>query len=57
MVRYLIKEVPVSLHDEPGTKVRLWKDTVRSLLALAVIRANFLHGRYKTQRRAMPKHT
>ena len=57
MVRYPIKEVPVSLHDEPGTKVRLWKDTVRSLLGLAVIRANFLRGRYKIQRRAMHKHT
>jgi glycosyltransferase involved in cell wall biosynthesis len=54
---YLIKEVPVSWHDEPGTKVRLWKDTVRSLLGLATIRANFLRGRYKAQRRAMRKHT
>jgi hypothetical protein len=44
---YLIKEVPVSWHDEPGTKVRLWKGAVRSLLGLATIRVNFLRGRYK----------
>ena len=44
---YRIKEVPVSWHDEPGTKVRLWKDSVRSLLGLATIRANFIRGRYK----------
>ena len=54
---YLIKQVPVSWHDEPGTKVRLWKDAVRSLLGLATIRANFLRGRYKAQRSAMCKHT
>ena len=54
---YLIKDVPVSWHDEPGTKVRLWKDAVRSLLGLATIRVNFLRGRYKAQRRAMRKHT
>ena len=54
---YLIKEVPVSWHDEPGTKVRLWKDTVRSLLGLATIRANSLRRRYTAQRSAMRKHT
>lgn len=54
---YLIKEVPVSWHDEPGTKVRLWKDAVRSLLGLATIRANFLRGRYKAEPRANRKHT
>ena len=54
---YFIKEVPVSWHDEPGTKVHLWKDAVRSLLGLATIRVNFLRGRYKAQRRAMRKHT
>ena len=57
MVRYPIKEVPVSLHDEPGTKVRLWKDAVRSLLGLVTIRANFLRGRYKAQPIANRKHT
>ena len=54
---YLIKEVPVSWHDEPGTKVRLWKDTVRALLGPATIRVNFLRGRYKAQGGAMRKHT
>ena len=44
---YRIKEVPVNWHDEPGTKVRLWKDSIRSLLGLATIRANFLRGCYK----------
>jgi dolichyl-phosphate beta-glucosyltransferase len=44
---YRVKEVPVSWHDEPGTKVRLWKDSIRSLLGLATIRANFLRGCYK----------
>ena len=43
---YRTKEVPVSWHDEPGTKVRLWKDAIRSLLGLAKIRANFLRGCY-----------
>jgi dolichyl-phosphate beta-glucosyltransferase len=44
---YRIKEVPVRWHDEPGTKVRLLKDALRSLRGLATIRLNALGGRYR----------
>ncbi len=44
---YKIKEVPVSWHDTPGTKVRLLKDSSRSLAGLARIRMNDVRGRYK----------
>ena len=54
---YPLKEVPVNWHDEPGTKVRLWKDAVRSLIGLLTIRANFLRGRYKPEPGAMCQHT
>jgi glycosyltransferase involved in cell wall biosynthesis len=54
---YRIKEVPVSWHDEPGTKVRLWKDILRSLVGLVRIRANFLRRRYKGEPGPMRRHT
>lgn len=41
-----IKEVPVTWHDEPGTKVRILKDAYRSVLGLLRIRLNSLRGRY-----------
>ena len=44
---YRIKEVPVTWHDIPGTKVRLWKDAIRSLNGLLKIRLNWMRGRYK----------
>lgn len=45
--RYRIKEVPVTWHDESGTKVRLWKDAVKSLRGLLRIRMNASRGLYK----------
>jgi dolichyl-phosphate beta-glucosyltransferase len=45
--RYRIKEVPVTWHDESGTKVRLWKDAVNSLRRLVRIRMNASRGLYK----------
>jgi dolichyl-phosphate beta-glucosyltransferase len=44
---YRVKEVPVSWHDTPGTKVRLWKDAVRSMIGLLRIRLNHIRGLYK----------
>lgn len=44
---YRIKEVPVTWHDIPGTKVRLWKDAFRSITGLMNIRLNWLRGKYK----------
>ena len=42
-----IKEVPVTWHDQAGTKVRLLKDASRSLIGLAKIRLNSASGKYK----------
>jgi dolichyl-phosphate beta-glucosyltransferase len=44
---YRIKEVPVTWHDTPGTKVRLLRDALRSIEGLMRIRANSLRGRYR----------
>lgn len=44
---YRIKEVPVSWHDTPGTKVRLIKDAARSLQGLMRIRMNSIRGKYR----------
>jgi dolichyl-phosphate beta-glucosyltransferase len=44
---YKIKELPVRWHDQKGTKVRLVRDTFRSLKGLATIRLNDLRGWYK----------
>jgi dolichyl-phosphate beta-glucosyltransferase len=44
---YAIKEVPVRWHDQKGTKVRLVRDTFRSLKGLALIRWNDIKGFYK----------
>ena len=44
---YKIKEVPVSWHDTPGTKVRLLKDASRSMAGLMKIRMNDMRGIYK----------
>jgi|SRR5688500_15633040 len=42
-----IKEVPVTWHDQSGTKVRLVKDALRSLAGLARIRLNSARGKYR----------
>jgi len=44
---YRIKEVPVTWHDKPGTKVRLLQDAARSIAGLAKIRLNGMRGKYK----------
>ena len=44
---YRIKEVPVTWHDKPGTKVRLIKDATRSIQGLMKIKLNALKGKYK----------
>lgn len=44
---YRIKEVPVTWHDEPGTKVRIVRDATQALLGLLKIRRNFMRGVYK----------
>jgi dolichyl-phosphate beta-glucosyltransferase len=44
---YRVKEVPVTWHDKPGTKVRLLQDATRSLAGLMKIRLNGLRGKYK----------
>jgi dolichyl-phosphate beta-glucosyltransferase len=44
---YDIKEVPVTWYDKPGTKVRLWKDALRSIQGLLRIRMNAMRGMYK----------
>ena len=44
---YRVVEVPVEWHDEPGTKVRLARDVLASLLGLARIRWNALRGLYR----------
>lgn len=57
---YNIKEVPVTWHDEPGTKVRLLRDATGALQGLFRIRLNALKGVYgpgrsETQARAAAK--
>jgi dolichyl-phosphate beta-glucosyltransferase len=52
--KYRIKEVPVTWHDDPGSKVRLWKDAVNSLRGLLRIRLNASRGLYKAKQR-VPK--
>jgi dolichyl-phosphate beta-glucosyltransferase len=44
---YTIKELPVTWNDKPGTKVRLWKDALRSIQGLMRIRGNAMRGLYK----------
>ena len=44
---YRIKEVPVTWNDKPGTKVRLWKDALNSIIGLMRIRMNAMRGLYK----------
>jgi dolichyl-phosphate beta-glucosyltransferase len=43
---YSIKEIPVRWRNDPATKVKLLKDTVRSFLGLLKIRANDWRGKY-----------
>lgn len=45
--RFRIKEVPVTWHDKPGTKVRLVQDAARSLAGLMKIRINGFRGKYR----------
>lgn len=44
---YRIKEVPVTWHDTPGTKVRLLRDATKSIQGLLKIRLNAMRGYYK----------
>jgi dolichyl-phosphate beta-glucosyltransferase len=44
---YRIKEVPVTWHDKPGTKVRIVRDAVNALRGLAKIRLNSMRGLYR----------
>jgi dolichyl-phosphate beta-glucosyltransferase len=43
---YQLKEVPVSWHDERGSKVNMLRDGLRALRSLFQIRQNSLLGRY-----------
>jgi glycosyltransferase involved in cell wall biosynthesis len=43
---YRLDEVPVTWEDRPGTKVRVLRDVVRSLLGLVRIRLNMVRGAY-----------
>ena len=44
---YRIAEVPVNWSDQPGSKVRVLRDGLAMLRELAVIRRNYLRGRYR----------
>jgi len=50
--RYRVEEVPVRWADRPGTKVRLLRDVLGSLLGLVRIRANSALSRYAEPRAA-----
>jgi dolichyl-phosphate beta-glucosyltransferase len=54
---FRLKEVPVSWHDERGTKVHLLRDTVRSLQGLLQIRLNSWRGFYNTPLKHIPLQT
>ena len=43
---YSIREIPVRWRNDPGTKVNLFKDTIRSFLGLLKIRTNDWRGKY-----------
>ncbi|HLZ32909.1 MAG TPA: dolichyl-phosphate beta-glucosyltransferase [Nitrospira sp.] len=45
---YLIAEVPVNWSDQPGSKVRVFRDGLAMLRELTVIRQNDSKGRYST---------
>lgn len=45
-LNYRIKEVPVEWSNSPGSKVRLFRDSIDMLFSLVKIRANNLFGRY-----------
>jgi glycosyltransferase involved in cell wall biosynthesis len=45
---YRLDEVPVTWQDRPGTKVRVLRDVLRSLVGLARIRINMARGVYRT---------
>jgi len=49
---YRLTEVPVRWHDESGTKVRLRRDVLDTLIGLARIRLLHLLGRYRTRARS-----
>jgi len=44
---YSIKEIPVEWHDDPRTKVNLFKDTIDSFFGLLKIRFFDLAGKYQ----------
>jgi dolichyl-phosphate beta-glucosyltransferase len=51
---YRIDEVPVRWQDRAGTKVRVVRDVLRSLLGLVRIRANLARGVYDAPAPALP---
>jgi glycosyltransferase involved in cell wall biosynthesis len=54
--RYRIVEVPVRWQDEPGTKVRLLRDSLQAFLGLLRIRANAWRGAYAAPAPAAASH-
>jgi dolichyl-phosphate beta-glucosyltransferase len=44
---FRVKEVPVTWHDKPGTKVRIVRDAINALRGLAKIRLNSIKGLYR----------
>lgn len=44
---YSVKEIPVTWHNDPHSKVNLISDTIKSFLSLLQIHLNNLFGKYK----------
>jgi dolichyl-phosphate beta-glucosyltransferase len=49
---YKIKELPVTWFDAEGTKVKLYRDIIGSLIAIFQIRRNYLFGHYNIPTRS-----
>jgi len=47
---YTIAEIPVNWTDITGTKVRLFRDSVRMFLDVLRVRFNFMRGNYRAER-------
>jgi dolichyl-phosphate beta-glucosyltransferase len=47
---YSIAEIPVNWTDITGTKVRLFRDSVRMFLDVLRVRINFMRGNYRAER-------
>jgi len=46
---YPIQEVPIDWYYEPGSRVNLYKDSIRMALDLLTIRRNDRQGKYASQ--------